>query len=91
MYNCISSFAICPNHTMIFLISSTASPSLALPLLVSRVRFADNVQVAVMSLSGLSSNDLSPRTLAKVQMRFLTQNNPFRLTLQCSHRFLTEL
>lgn len=31
---------------------------LALSLLVSRIRLADDVQVSVVSLSGLSSNDL---------------------------------
>lgn len=67
------------------------SAALALSLLVSRVGLADNVQVSVMSLAGLSSNNLQiPKfrttlpPIAKIQSKF-------KPTLQCSHLFLTEL
>lgn len=62
---------------------------LALSLLVSRVGLADNVQVSVMSLASLSSNNLeNPKFRTKDS---LINQSIFKPTLQCSHLFLTEL
>jgi hypothetical protein len=46
--------------------ASSLPASLSLPLLVPRVRLADDVQVSIVPLSGLPPNDLNPSTLMSV-------------------------
>lgn len=81
---------------------SLSRSSSTLPLLVSRVRLADYIQVPVMSLAGLAPNNLRVVTrqfirahlpnlgLDPVPQRDQTSHTRM-LTLQCSHRFFTEL
>lgn len=63
--------------------------TLALSLLVSRVGLADNVQVSIVSLASLSSNNLQ---IQRFRQRLAEKNqSEFKPTLQCSHLFFTEL
>ena len=59
--------------------------ALALSLLVSGIRLADNVQVAIMSLAGLASNNLrAPDPLAPAP-------RPFPIVPRISHTYLAVL
>lgn len=80
------------HHTSAHILSP-APPSLALSLLVPRVRLADDVEVSVVSLAGLSSHhlwyDASPRQSPRSTAG--RRRSGVRHTLQCSHLFFTEL